>query len=375
MGTAPVNSADVVVCGLGPAGRALAHRCLARGLRVTVVDPAPHRRWRATYAVWADELPGWLDEGVVAARIEHPVAWGYERHVLDRTYSVLDTGVLQDSLSIEGAEVVAERATHLTGHTLATASGRQLRADRVIDARGLTRAPRRAEQTAYGVVVTKAFDRDDATLFMDWRADNGAESAAPRSFLYVVPLGAGATLFEETCLAGRPALGLRDLRARLEHRLAARGIPLDGSESVERVRFPVEGGRPGAHRFGAAGGFLHPATGYSVAASLSAADEFADGGPARLGRVRAVHALRAAGLRALLALPPADMPLFFDAFFTLPTHLQRAYLSGRDDPYGVAEAMWSLFPVIPPRLRARIAAATCGFTFRSRMPTGSSKME
>ncbi|WP_040797017.1 lycopene cyclase family protein, partial [Nocardia higoensis] len=163
--------------------------------------------------------------------------------------------------------------------------------------------------------------------------------------------------------------------ARLEHRLAARGIALDGSEPVERVRFPVQGGRPGAHRFGAAGGFLHPATGYSVATSLSAADEFACGAPARLGRAHAVHALRVAGLRALLALPPADLPVFFDAFFSLPPDLQRAYLSGRSDLAGIAGAMWALFPAVPPGLRSRIAAATCGFSFSSRTPTGSSMME
>ncbi|HLS75642.1 MAG TPA: lycopene cyclase family protein [Nocardia sp.] len=388
---------DIVVCGLGPSGRALAHRCLARGLRVAVVDPAPHRRWTATYAIWGDELPGWLDPAVVAARVARPVAWGTVRHELDREYLVLDTGRLQDSLTLDGAEVIAERAVRVSGRSLTTASGRVLRADRVIDARGVGRSPRRAEQTAYGVVVAGSHAADgaraghpgaaggaaaasprhgdDATLFMDWRAGNGAGPGEPRSFLYVVPLGGGATLYEETCLAGRPAIGLGELRRRLEHRLAARGITLAGDETVERVRFPVQGGRPGAHRFGAAGGFLHPATGYSVAASLGAADEFAEGAPARLGRARAAHALRVAGLRALLALPPAELPVFFDAFFSLPSTLQRAYLSGRTDPVGVAAAMRALFTAVPPGLRTRIAAATCGFPFSRRMPTGSSIME
>ncbi|WP_245545875.1 lycopene cyclase family protein, partial [Nocardia higoensis] len=200
---APATGADVVVCGLGPAGRALAHRCLARGLRVSVVDSAPHRRWTATYAVWTDELPDWLDRRVIAARIERPVAWGHQRHVLDREYSVLDTARLQDALTIDGAEIVAERAVRLTARTLTTASGRVLRARRVIDARGLARSPRRAEQTAYGIIVTdtggpQARGGDEA-LFMDWRDDNGSAPGEPRSFLYVIPLGGGARLYEETC--------------------------------------------------------------------------------------------------------------------------------------------------------------------------------
>jgi lycopene beta-cyclase len=139
--------------------------------------------------------------------------------------------------------------------------------------------------------------------------------------------------------------------------LRSRGIELDGSEPIERVRFPVEGGRPGGGRFGAAGGFLHPATGYSVAAALSAADTVAANESAWPRSGRAVHALRTAGLRTLLALPPADIPLFFDTFFTLAPHLQRAYLSGRTDLRGTATAMTALFAALPMRLRRTVATA------------------
>ena len=93
---------------------------------------------------------------------------------------------------------------------------------------------------------------------MDWRPDNGAPGAAPRSFLYAVPIGGGATLLEETCLAGRPALDSTELRDRLHHRLRARGIELTGSAAVERVRFPVQGGHPGRHRYRCRGGSSIP---------------------------------------------------------------------------------------------------------------------
>ncbi|WP_405165261.1 lycopene cyclase family protein [Nocardia sp. NBC_01499] len=368
-------TADVLICGLGPAGRALAHRCLARGLSVTVVDPVPDRVWSATYAAWADELPEWLDPAAVGATVDQPMAWGTRAHRIDRPYVVLDTNRLRESLELTGAEIVADRAVELTTGTASLASGRLLTARRVIDARGIARSPALAEQTAYGLVLDARRCAGLEPLFMDWRADNGAPADAPRSFLYAVPLGGGAMLLEETCLAGRPALDGTALRDRLHHRLRSRGIELTGDERVERVRFPVEGGRPGRHTFGAAGGFAHTATGYSVAASLTAADAVAAGARAWSASARAVYRLRAAGLRALLALPPADIPVFFDTFFTMPPAAQRAYLSGRTDLTGTVTAMRTLFDGLPPPLRRRVAAATLGMRIRSRIRIPSAIME
>ncbi|NEW39919.1 lycopene cyclase [Nocardia cyriacigeorgica] len=366
---------DVVVCGLGPAGRALAHRCVVHGLSVAVVDPAPQRRWTATYAAWADELPAWLGPRVIAATVDRPVAWGTWEHHIDRRYAVLDTERLRESLDIAGAEVHTDRAIALTRDSATLASGTVLRAERVIDARGLARSPSRAEQTAYGVVVDADRCTGMTSLFMDWRLDNGAPAGAPRSFLYAVPLGEDSVLLEETCLAGRPALGPTELADRLLQRLRARGIPVDGSERVERVRFPVTGGRPGRFRFGAAGGFIHQATGYSVAAALTAADSVAAAESPWPPTARVVHRLREAGLRALLALSPADLPVFFDAFFDLPQELQRAYLSGRTDMTGTISAMRTLFAHLPRPLQIRIAAATLRLPVSERGRRGSSMME
>ncbi|MEV5832439.1 lycopene cyclase family protein [Nocardia sp. NPDC052112] len=366
-------TADLIVCGLGPAGRALTHRCLAHGMSVTAIDPAPSRRWSATYAGWYDELPRWLDPSVIATTVTHPTAWGTRPHRLDRTYVVFDSTALRDSLNLDGAQIVADRVVEIRHNTVTLASETKFSAERVIDARGIPRAPGRAEQTAYGVVVPS--DTDIAPLFMDWRADNGTEPDAPRSFLYAVPLSAETMLLEETCLAGRPALDTTVLRERLHYRLRSRGIELTGSEQVERVRFPVQGGRPGPRRFGAAGAFTHPATGYSVTAALAAADTVALDASAWPAQARVVHTLRSAGLRALLALPPADLPVFFDTFFTLPPHLQRAYLSGRTDLGGTVAAMRTLFATLPAPLRRRVATATLGIPIRSPIRIGSSMME
>ncbi|MFJ1455473.1 lycopene cyclase family protein [Nocardia sp. N2S4-5] len=359
-------TADLIVCGLGPAGRALAHRAVARGLSVTVVDPRPDRRWTATYAAWADDVPEWVAAHTVAATVPRPVAWGTRRFEIDRPYAVFDVGALQDSLSLGDARVVADRAAEIvrprgdTGaEAVRLASGQVLTGRRVVDARGVGRSPARAEQTAYGVVVAR--ERWTEPLFMDWRPDHGAGADETPSFLYAIPLAPDTCLLEETCLAGRPALSGTALRERLRTRLRCRGIELDGSEPVEHVRFPVQGGRPGDRRFGAAGGLLHPATGYSVAASLAAADAVAAGDSIWPPAARAVHRLRTAGLRALLALPPPDVPPFFDAFFALSPRRQRAYLSGRADLPGTATAMAALFANLPWQLRRTLAAATVGW--------------
>ncbi|MEV6769237.1 lycopene cyclase family protein [Nocardia sp. NPDC051030] len=361
-------TSDLLICGSGPAGRALAHRALAQGQAVTVVDPHPERRWSATYAAWADELPDWLPHHTLATSTDHPIAWTTRRIELDRRYVVFDTATLQDSLELHGARIIRDRVAEISiptrfgtqGNDLPSVrleSGPTLPAGRVVDARGVPRSPALAEQTAFGVMVDRKLWPESDILFMDWRPDNGANPAEPPSFLYAVPLNDDTVLLEETCLAGRPALDTTVLRARLEHRLRSRGIALTGTEQIERVRFPVHGGRPSPRTFGAAGALMHPATGYSLATSLRLADTVAAGDSIWPASARSVHFLRMAGLRALLALPPHEVPAFFDAFFTLPATSQRAYLSGRDDLPGTTTAMAALFAALPWRLRRPLLGA------------------
>ena len=349
--------ADLIVCGLGPAGRALAFRAAHRGLSVVAIDPRPERRWQATYAAWADELPDWVEPTAVASAADRPLARGTRWFTVPRAYLVFDTAALQDSLDLSAVRVIADRVADVERpRRVRLASGQTLTADRIVDARGLARAPRRAEQTAYGVVVRGAAP----TVFMDWLPDNGAAPGEPPSFLYTVDLGGERTLYEETCLAGRPALGHDILRRRLEHRLQTRAITFDTTDMIERVRFPLEGGRARAGWFGAAGALLHPATGYSVAAALAAADTVASGRTLWSAPARVVHTLRTAGLRALLAMPPPEVAPFFDTFFELPPGLQRAYLSGRTDVRGTAAAMSALFRHLPSSQRRILATAVLG---------------
>ncbi|HTY26944.1 MAG TPA: lycopene cyclase family protein [Mycobacterium sp.] len=376
---------DVLVVGAGPAGMALAAACGRLGMKVGLLDPNPDRPWVATYGMWSPELPANLPASVVAARAAGR-AIGLTEHRLGWEYSILDVDALRAHLAEQftGVTVYAGRAVRSPAPgAVALADGSTLRASVVVDAAGRWRpldptASRRvpAEQTAYGVIL----DEESVTplvapgeaLFMDWRDDYG-ESGWP-TFLYVVPLGDGKVLVEETSLARRPGLPLATLRRRLYARLAHHGITAPKEARTEKVSFRVDHPRHagrGVLGFGAAAPLIHPASGFSVAASLHLAPlvaaSFAEHLPEHPERALAaaqetvwppaakvIHRVRQIGLEALLRMPAAEVPTFFEQFFSLPDAHRWAYLTGRDDVSGTVAAMASLFRTSNWRMRRHL---------------------
>lgn len=340
---------DVVVAGGGPAGWALADACARRGLRTALVAPRPTTPWRATYGLWADQVPD--NAQVVSATAVRACG-----RLLDRGYAVLDNAATLAAYATSGVQVYDDRVVSRQGPDITLASGATLRAEVFVDATG-HRARGGPEQSAVGLVLpadaAAPLAAPGEAVFMDgWDTTDGLAT-----FLYAVPLPDGRTLLEETSLAADPAVPARVLRARLDGRLARAGITAPADAPVERVRFPLITPRS-ANAFGAAAGMVHPATGYSVGDAFTAAPEIA----AAIDRfdvwppaARAVHALRLHGLRALLALPADALPEFFAAFFALPAARQRAFLSGRADLPGTAAAMAALFAAAPWRIRRTLA--------------------
>jgi lycopene beta-cyclase len=252
-------------------------------------------------------------------------AYAREEHLIQRTYVVLDNAKLHELP--DTVEVLRRpEAARYTFNATGARKGR-------------------AEQTAVGTVIES--DSTDTTL-MDWRGNGD-------TFLYTVPLGDNRLLVEETCLARRPGMPLQELRERLHARLAP-------SQEEERVRFPLDSPRAGSNSFGAAAGFIHPATGYSVATSLQLAPQVAaaikaNENPKHViwpAKARIVHAMRMRGLHALLRLSPDETLDFFEVFFRLEPEHQRAYLSGREDVKGTAAAMLALFRTSPGHLRWKL---------------------
>ncbi|MGB7362105.1 MAG: lycopene cyclase family protein [Rhodococcus sp. (in: high G+C Gram-positive bacteria)] len=359
---------DVLVLGGGPSGRAAAYRLAGSGVGVTLIDRHPDRRWVNTYGTWTDELPDWLPQSVRATTVANPVVVGTRRHVVGRQYTVLDTPRLQQALSHEDITTVAGEVGTASRESATLIDGSVISADHVIDARGSAVGPGIPEQTAHGIVMSReaasaAMD-GASTLVMDWRQDNGSEPGSTPSFLYAVPLDLDTVLLEETCLIGRPGLSGKELSRRLFVRLAARGVSVAGDEPIERVRFAMRAPTErvqGALTTGTRSPALHPATGYSVAASLRRADRIvdtltADASVDSAGG-RGVAALRSIGANALLSFPGDALAPFFDHFFDMPEHKQRAYLSSDDDVIGLSRAMLTLFSHIDTADRRVILGA------------------
>jgi lycopene beta-cyclase len=68
----------------------------------------------------------------------------------------------------------------------------------------------------------------------------------------------------------------------------------------------------------------------------------------------AVHWFRRVGLEALLRMPPAEVPGFFEVFFALPEPDRWAYLTARSDLRATAATMGTLFRRADRRLRRRL---------------------
>lgn len=371
--------ADVAVAGDGPAALALAAACTAVGLRATAVGE--RTPWTATYGTWVDDVEAYADTLGAVSPIE--VVLPGRRIALQRSYGVFDNTRLR--ARFDGVDLLAARATgvrhHAWGSVLLTTAG-PLRTRLVVDATGAAPAllsPRRGtasvpRQTAYGLVLPHrpAEAGGEGSVLMDWRQPPG--SAGPPTFLYVLALADGRWLVEETSLARTPPLDLEVLRARLAARL---GADLTATaEHVEQVSIPMAPGIPARGQavvgFGAAAGYIHPATGYSVAASLRAAPRVAAGlaaavplddpwqrsltawnavWPAEHRRARLLHDY---GLGVLLRMSADELAGFFGAFFELPTEQWSAYLRIDTSVAAVSRTMTAMLRSVPWRLRRRL---------------------
>ena len=271
------------------------------------------------------------------------------------------------------------------GVTVLTSAGAIVRAVIAIDASGhpgaLMHRPLRAVpawQVAHGIVAT--FDRPPiepgSCVLMDWRSARRATTTAAPSFLYAMDRGDGTYLVEETVLAARHPPSIEVLADMLRRRLAHCGATVTDVVSTETVRIPM--GAPLPFRravvgFGAAGGFIHPATGYSISASLRAAPVVADAiahgfarraTPAAVAAVawdavwpagrRHVRALEEYGLSAMLRMDQGELAAFFDAFFALPDAASSSYLTGSTSLRNCAATMRAAFANAPMSVRQRL---------------------
>lgn len=389
---------DALVVGKGPAALACAAALAERGLAVALLGPAGAVHWPAKYGVWADELadagcPALFDNAWTTA-----VVHAGSTHRLARTYTRVDNAALAgwlggrcDRAGVRRLDGTAARADAEAASTVVRLrDGGEVAARVVVDATGhrpalLTRPARPAQgfQTAVGWRVEAAshpFAADEAVL-MDWRDEHLSprERGGIPTFLYAFPLRDGSLFVEETALVARPALHTELLEGRLKHRLAAMGVAVRRVVEREEVWIPMGGAlvrrHPRVVGFGAAGGFVHAATGYSLARSLATAPALADAVAAALGAPDATpesavaaawdavwaadrrrrFALFRFGMEQILRMDGAATRAFFDAFFALPEADWRGYLGDQLSAREVSAVMARLFARATGGTRRRLA--------------------
>ena len=396
---------DVVVLGAGPGGAAITHSLVRRGLTVALVDPRLGESWAQTLGSWVDDLDPCDDaivlKGLVRATWPTVRLVGEREHELRRSYLIFDNAALQSHLVGIGFRPIAERAVSVVDRVDADGyqrevgleSGSLLAARVVIDAGGsssgfLLRQRHRSTgvQSAYGVVTRRTGLVPAGTFtLMDW-SQTRSTKAAP-TFLYGMDFGDGTTMVEETSLVERSPRSARELRELLHARLGS-DVSSDAID-YEDVHIEMGGAPPSPSTrvvgFGAAGGFIHPVTGYSVAASLRAAPRLAEAivtgistdlssddltsrawstvwSPALL-RTRALHDY---GLATLGRLGTKEIQVFFDAFFSLREGDWSSYLRIDTPPMFIARTMTRLFLSLPRSLRLKVASTNPSALFRLR---------
>lgn len=368
------------------------------GLRVTLIAPSPHTVWPNTYAAWVDQVDASVQTLLAGASpwaqvFDTVKVEGTRSQTAGRVYGRFNNNTLLTSLrtTAESGTFAVHKATATgvvhtpTGSAITLSTGRDVEATIVIDGTGATTpfvsrpkpngAP--AYQVAYGIVADFASDPlpENTCTFMDWR---GPDRAVP-SFAYTLPID-GRWLVEETSLASRPALTVDELEHRLHDRLRADGLVVTKVHSVERVSFPMDVPLPDRDQrvvgLGAAASLVHPATGYSVGASLRMAPRIAATLVTEVARPGAspqnaaaaawktiwsddrvkARRLEAYGLERVLTMSQADARSFFDSFFQLSPTTAATYLGGEASSSEMAAVMWKVFRSVPPKLQRRLAS-------------------
>jgi lycopene beta-cyclase len=382
---------DVLIIGAGPAGRALAFEFATLKHSVIVVDSNPFEQWKSTYGTWVDDLDNRDDAAELGSCFQR--IWpqvrvvGKAEHQLSRPYGIFDNSLLQrylthDAVRFHKGDVVRIQHNNSDVLHVQLSTSEQFEARIVFDCGGTQSSLLLRDnqytggfQSAYGV-HTEAVGTVQAGSFtlMDWSTPAGA-SANPATFLYAFDLGNGTAMVEETSLVERDAVSDAVLRQRLEQRLG-RDFS-QATQQVEHVRIAMGGSLPSrigpVVGFGAAAGFIHPVTGYSVAASLRAAprvaravsealaradsaDDIARIGwnavwPTSFLRTRVLHDF---GLAALSRLTTTDIQVFFDHFFSLPQSHWTGYLRIDTKARVIAQNMTRLFFNVPMRIKIKL---------------------
>lgn len=417
---------DVLVVGAGPSGLAIAAELARLGLATTVVAPRLGETWERSYGAFRRDLPDTSLDAAVRRTFVRPLVRvsASPPIALSETYVRFDTVALQTLLveraarsgvqllsgSIDRVEFEPESQAPVCRASLDPGPGEKqieprrvrLPARLVVNASGgalITEGAPRAlpvgYQSAYGewIDVAEHGLADGEMFLMDYRPSGSGSSSQKSfgSFLYAMPEtgpahGPGVLFVQETVLIGEAPAPMSVLRERLGRRLKSMGLHSARTLGTERCVIPLGGALPDPRArllpFGAASGFVHPATGYQLAKALRLAPEIArvvaeglESGREDVVSSAIEHMWPEAARRsyrfyelgaATLATLDADMmEEFIGDFFSLSGGRWQRFMSGAMDAAEIAETMWRVFVRARGALRARLIQG--GSTATSRV--------
>lgn len=328
--------------------------------RVTLIERGARLGGNHTWCFHALDVPvearSLVEPLVVARWPRYEVRFPGLRRTLESEYACVDSERFDEVVrrrfaSAPRAELVLGRAAREVGaHRVVLDDGRVVRGALVVDARGPSALPR-TEAMGFQKFVGLELElhrphETTAPLLMDATVpqDGGFR------FFYALPLSPRRVLIEDTCFSRDSSLDVAAMRDRVLRRAVADGLSVAGVVREESGVLPMPlGGEPERPRrsplvAGYAGGWFHPATGYSLPAALRLALALAARDPGRdpgeaLGAVYESHREQYRYLCFLNAMlfrlfAPGDMRNVFERFYGLPAPLvERFYamqLTARD---------------------------------------------
>jgi lycopene beta-cyclase len=283
---------DVILVGGGLAASlvALALRRRQPRLRMAMVEAGPalggNHTWSFHVSDVSEEGAALLAPLVTRRWPAVEVAFPDHQRVLPSGYATILSTSLQGPVRAalqtgDSRLILGRRATRITARQVVLDDEQQLDAPLVLDCRGPAPTPTWVEGSGFQkflgqeLAVTgedRAFAPGRA-LVMDARVsqDDGLR------FMYVLPLGPGRLLVEDTAYSDGPQLDRALLRTRIHAYLRRHGVQvisvLREEEGVLSLPFSDDTVPPlgSPLRLGARGGWFHPTTGYTLPFSTSVA--------------------------------------------------------------------------------------------------------
>lgn len=273
---------DVLIVGAGLHGSLIAlalldaHPALRLGLIERDPQPAGNHTWCFHRGDVPADVGGWFERLPLATWAGYRVAFpGFEREVA-LPYCGLGSADLaahlRDAFTAHDAArlVTGSEAAQVSQHAVRLADGRELCARLVIDARGGGTVGATGYQKFLGLEVELAADCGlDRPLLMDACLPQGPQFR----FMYVLPFAPRRLLIEDTAFARTADLDPVARRAAIHAYAAGRGWTIRAvlREESGVLPMPWQATVPAPTRplkVGYAGGWFHPATGYSAPCAL-----------------------------------------------------------------------------------------------------------